>query len=309
MRIQRKAKLATRTLCTCLLIALAGCATVRQTLPDTDVYIADFDAATGSVRNVRNITARAGYDNQGTFAEGDSMVYFVSDRTGGTDVYRYELFSGKTIRVTNTPDQEFSPTMMTDGRSFSAVRVRKPDAAGEDYTNSQQVWRYDLSGRPVSTIGGTTRVGYHQWLGGNTLALFIVGNGTQPHKLQLYDLVSRSSSTVATAIGRSLERMPDGRLSFVNMSDTASPMLSAVSPLGSGIAPLIAMPAGSEDVCWLADGTALTTAATSILRWRSPMTSWERLGTIPGVTGSVSRLRSNASGSQIVFVVRGQLQP
>jgi len=305
MRVQRQAQLATRAVCTCILIATASCASVRNSLPNTDVYVAAFDAAQGSVRAVRNITARPGYDNQATFAEGDSMVYFVSDRTGGTDVYRYELFTSRSIRVTNTPDQEFSPTMMTDGRSFSAVRVRKPLGSDEEYTNSQQLWRYELSGRPVAPIGSLARIGYHQWLSGNTLALFIVGNAqdNQPNKLLLYDLVSRTSSTLATGIGRSLERMPDGRLSFVDKTDTARPMLSAVEPNGSGIAPLVTMPNGCEDICWMQDGTALTTQGTSILRWKVGMKTWNVLATIDGIRGPVSRLRTNAAGSMIVFSV------
>ena len=310
MRVQRQAQLAARAFCTGLLILAAGCASVREPLPDTDVFLADFDAAAGSVQNVRNISARPGYDNQPGFAMGDSVVLYVSDRSGGTDVYRYELLTGNTIRVTNTPDQEFSPTMMTDGRSFSAVRVRKPEASGEDYTNSQQLWRYDLSGRPISPVVGINRIGYHCWLGGNTAALFIVGNEDvqQPHKLVLYDLVSRTSSTVSSSVGRSLQQMPDGRLSFVDKSDTTAWVLSAVSPNGAGIAPLVTMPAGCEDVCWLADGTALTVSNAAILRWKAPMKDWERLCEIPGVPGMVSRLRSNADGSRIVFVVRTQPQ-
>ena len=310
MRVQRQAQLAARALCTGLLILAAGCASVREPLPDTDVFLADFDAAAGSVQNVRNISARPGYDNQPDFAMGDSVVLYVSDRSGGTDVYRYEIFTGSTVRLTSTPDQEFSPTMMTDGRSFSAVRVRKPAASGEDYTNSQQLWRYDLTGRPVAPVTSINRIGYHCWLGGNTAALFIVGNDDlqRPHTLVLYDLISRTSSTVASAIGRSLQQLPDGRLSFVDKAHDTSWVLSAVLPNGAGIAPLVTMPAGSEDVCWLADGSALTTSATSILRWKSPMTSWEQLCTIPDVQGAISRLRSNADGSRIVFVVRNQTQ-
>lgn len=295
------------TLCLLCLTTLAtSCSSVRVPMPDTDVFLADFDAAAGSVQNVRNISARPGYDNQPSFAVGDSVVLYVSNRSGSTDVYRYELLTGSTVRVTSTPDQEFSPTMMTDGRSFSAVRVRKPDASGEDYTNSQQLWRYDLTGRPVSPVVGINRIGYHCWLGGNTAALFIVGNEDlkQPHKLVLYDLISRTSSTVSTAIGRSLQQMPDGRLSFVNNSDTTAGVLSAVSPSGAGIAPLVTMPSGSEDVCWMPDGTALTVSSAAILRWKAPMKDWERVCEIPGVPGMVSRLRSNADGSRIVFVVR-----
>lgn len=290
----------------CLTSLATSCSSVRVPMPDTDVFLADFDAAAGSVQNVRNISARPGYDNQPSFAVGDSVVLYVSNRSGTTDVYRYELFTGNTVRVTSTPDQEFSPTMMTDGRSFSAVRVRKPDASGEDYTNSQQLWRYDLTGRPVSPVVGINRIGYHCWLGGNTAALFIVGNEDlkQPHKLVLYDLISRTSSTVSTAIGRSLQQMPDGRLSFVNNSDTTAGVLSAVSPNGAGIAPLVTMPSGSEDVCWMPDGTALTVSNAAILRWKAPMKDWERVCEIPGVPGMVSRLRSNADGSRIVFVVR-----
>src|SRR6476660_200561 len=116
--------------------------------PDSEVYLADLDLAAGSVANVRNISRNKGYDNQPSFTPDGDAVWFVSDRSGSTDVYRYDIAAERLVQVTNTRESEFSPTALPDRAGFSATHVKAPDQKGEAYTESQQLWRYSVGGKP-----------------------------------------------------------------------------------------------------------------------------------------------------------------
>ena len=286
---------------------VVGCSSVPQTpLPNTDVYVADIDIAAGSVKNVRNITQRLGYDNQPSFSADDKSILFVSDRSGSTAVYRYNLATSATLQITDTEESEFSPTPMNDGKSFSAVRVGKSRAEGEEYTESQQLWRYDFSGRSIAPILGIRRVGYHCWIDEGLLALFIVGNDEKglPHRLIAADLASRQTIDLASNIGRSIKRAPDGRLSFVDKSDSTSWMISTIAQGDDKPTPLIAAPKGSEDFCWMPDGTLLALEGNTIVQRKAgSQRSFTRLITLSDLTGTLARITASADGTKIAFVV------
>ncbi len=292
---------------------IVGCSSVPQTpLPNTDVYVADIDIAAGSVKNVRNITQRLGYDNQPSFSADGKSILFVSDRSGSTDVYRYDLATATTLQITDTEESEFSPTPMNDGKSFSAVRVGKPRADGEEYTESQQLWRYDFTGRAIAPVLGIRRVGYHCWLDEGLVALFIVGNDEKglPHRLIAADLASRQTVDLASNIGRTLKRTPDGRLSFVDKSDSTSWMISTIAQGDDKPTPLIATPEGSEDFCWLPDGTMISVRCNSLVQWKfGTTTTFTPFAILAELTGTIVRVTANDEGTRIAFVLVEPLMP
>ncbi len=68
--------------------------------PDSDIYLASLDLAAGTVGAATNVTRYTGYDNQPAFVPGADALWFVSDRSGSTDVYRYDIASAATTRPT-----------------------------------------------------------------------------------------------------------------------------------------------------------------------------------------------------------------
>jgi Tol biopolymer transport system component len=50
----------------------------------------------------------AGYNNQPSFLPDGKTVLYTSFRNGQTDIYRYDLSTGKTTQVTNTTESEYS---------------------------------------------------------------------------------------------------------------------------------------------------------------------------------------------------------
>src|SRR5829696_8894698 len=157
----------------------------RQTAPlPTEVFLAPLTAAGGqlAVGKPENISNSAGYDNQPFFAPGGETIFFTSARgeatskcgSPQTDVYRFDVASRNVVRVTDTPDCEYSPTVPPDGKHLSVIQV-EPDG-------TQRLWKFTIDGRsPTLVLRDVKPVGYHAWLDEGTLALFVLG---QPPTLQ-----------------------------------------------------------------------------------------------------------------------------
>ncbi|MES2130307.1 MAG: hypothetical protein V4463_23810 [Pseudomonadota bacterium] len=310
------------TSCGAIAIALLGASLHAQTTPaapsapppapQSNIFLADLDLAAGTARQVRNITPHAGYNNQPAFHNG--TVLFVSDRSGSTDIYRYDVASATTTQVTATEAAEFSPTPLADGSGFTVTRVADPALKGEAYTESQQLWRYTVDGKPAAAVLPTGRVGYHAWLDAGHVALFLVGNDErkQPHTLVLADLAKGSAALLSSAPGRSLGRTPDGqRVSFVDKSDPAHWVIKAMTAGDRLPTVLVATPAAekeadrSEDYCWLPDGSLMMGKGGVLWRWDgkagNPMRVFADLG---DVGGDIKRLAASADGKRLAFVVQ-----
>src|SRR5919199_943152 len=92
--------------------------------PSTDIFLAPIRIQNGKpvVEKPVNITARPGYDNQPSFTPDSRSLLFTSVREDAqADIYRYDLRTRATTRVTSTPESEYSATVYGDGTRFSAI--------------------------------------------------------------------------------------------------------------------------------------------------------------------------------------------
>lgn len=187
--------------------------------PGTDIYIGTLTRVvmmpkmkTGyGLSDVTNVSNRRGYDNQPCFAPDESYLLYTSiDSTEQADIYRYVIADGRTERVTTTPESEYSPTIMPGGERFSTVRVEADGA--------QRLWSFALDGTdPRLVLTRVDSIGYHAWVDGNTLALFVLG---EPHTLRIATVDADTDRVVARDIGRSLQTIPDTRhVSFVQQTE------------------------------------------------------------------------------------------
>src|SRR3954468_14136326 len=158
------------------LAALVPLAAVRaQAVPSTDVYLAPLiiNGATISLGTPVNITDRTGYDNQPVFTPDGRAILYTSIRDGQADIYRYDVASKMTTRLTSTSESEYSATPMPGGQRFSVIRVEKD--------STQRLWSFDWQGGdPKLVLEAVKPVGYHTWIDSTTLALFVLG---QPNAL------------------------------------------------------------------------------------------------------------------------------
>lgn len=288
---------------------VASCSSIPPgSLPETQIWMADFDIRTGAVTDAQMIIDAPGYDNQPMFTDDGAGLLFVSNRDGEsqTDVYRYDLLTRDIKRLTSTPQQEFSPTPIPGSSNFSVVRVEEPDMPGNAYTESQQLWQYTASGQPIAAVIQQRRVGYHLWLDSSSIALFIVGDELRaiPNRLEVHKRGSSEVDPIANSIGRCFRRHPNGQLSYVDVSDSTAYRLMLTYGPPASPEPLVTMPEGAQDYCWLWDGSALImTSRGTIYRWTRGIGDGLQPLIALSLGGNGARIVANPSCTKIAWVV------
>lgn len=290
-------------------ILLTAIASAFQTAPpDTEIFLAALSSTGGklTVGPPVNISASPGYDNQPSFTPDGAVILFTSARGATapgarpqTDIYRYHIASKQTTRVTDTPESEYSPTVTPDGAHISVIRV-EADA-------TQRLWQFTAEGQqPELVLTEVKPVGYHAWGDDRTLALFVLG---QPPTLQIADRTTGKADVVAHRVGRSIQRIPGGGISFVTREAGAAgapPLLTIVEmDLKTRLTrPLTRAVAGASeaDIAWTPDGTLLMAQGGTLYQWKrggdwSPVAD---LGAMQ-LTG-VTRMAISPKGDRIAFV-------
>ena len=299
-----------------VLLGMALMAQATQSAPpDTEIFLASLTIR-GSQLDVGkplNISNNAGYDNQPSFTPDGGAILFTSVRGGrkpdpknsaatGSDIYRYDVRTQQIAQLTDTPESEYSPTVTPDGRSISAIRV---EADG-----TQRLWRFDIAGKnPEVLLPDVKPVGYHAWADSTTLALFVLG---KPATLQLADTRTGKTEVKATGIGRSLQRIPGGGISFVSRESAgeSQPEVLTIRELNPGTGEtrtLVRAPSGATEVdtAWTPDGMLLVSAQGKLFSWRrgeSDLTPAADLAQI-GLKG-VTRLAVAPKGERIAIVAQ-----
>src|ERR1051325_8994120 len=157
-----------------LIPALLLSASFGQTpraVPSTDIFLVELSGANGRMKlgTPRNITRRKGYDNQPTFLpDGKSLFYTSIREDNQADIYQYDITHGTTRQITATKESEYSPTLMPGGKSLSVIRV--------EADQTQRLWSFPLGGaEPALIFKAIKPVGYHLWVDGRRLILFVLG--------------------------------------------------------------------------------------------------------------------------------------
>lgn len=285
-----------RTIAMLALSGLTSALSAQAGPPSTDIFLAPLSMKDGAplVGKPVNVTRRQGYDNQPSFTPDSRAILFTSIHDDGqSDIYRFELSSRATTRVTTTPESEYSPTPMPGGTRFSVIRVEKDSA--------QRLWSFANDGSdPKVVLESLKPVGYQAWIDANNLALFVLGN---PNALVHADIRTGKSDTLARDIGRSLAPLPDkSGFSFVRRVDSSS-MITAMRWPGGATHDLIALPRGSQDLVWLAPDLMLAASGSRLFSWRSGAASWSNVGDYADaeLTG-ISRLAVSPDGKWLAIV-------
>ncbi len=299
--------------------------------PDTEIFLAMLWTSNGQlhVGAPINITNSPGYDNQPSFTPDGREILFTSGRVipkapppappgltlrdGQTDIYRYDIAGRRISRVTQTPESEYSPTVMPDGKGISVVRV---EADG-----TQRLWSVVPSGPKIElalVLTDVKPVGYHAWIDDRTVALYVLGERGQPGTLRVADITTGVSELAATGIGRSLQRMPSGAISFVQretaadgaaQTGTIKELAYARPPGRTSASDLVRPAANAVDpfLAWTPDGTLLMAADSRLYRWRSGEKNWTVVANL-GAFGlrNVTRLAVSPKGDRIAIVAEAR---
>jgi len=305
-----------RRLAAALLLAVAGAASAADTLPDIAVFIAKLDVAAGKVGEVRNITPGKGSNFQPAFTHDSSAVLYTSNRSGSTNIYRYELAKGTTSAVTATTENLYSPTPLADGSGFSAIRVVTADPNYGIEANEPSLWLYSWEGKPVAPVVKTKRIGYHAWINPDLLAAFIVDDvpDRNAHRVVLISRTTGKETLLTTKPGRSLGRTPDGkRATFVDQTDPAHWRLSAMGLGDAAPQALVETPLGPEGekdpnrsqyFVWLPDASVLMARGNLLLRWDGkPGNGFKPFAELAEVGGAIRNIAVSPDGRHLAFSV------
>ncbi|HKS06738.1 MAG TPA: hypothetical protein VJR92_10530 [Gemmatimonadaceae bacterium] len=274
----------------------AGLATAQQP-PSTDVWVATIgagDHAALVLRSPRNLTARAGYDNQPAFSSNGGIVYFSSARGDGqNDIWSVDVASGRQTRITTTaPESEYSPTLMLGGATLSVIRVERDSA--------QRLWRIPLDGSPSTVIMPAIKpVGYHAWGEGDAIAMFVLGS---PNSLQIGDATKGTATVAAQRIGRGLAKIPrENAISFVDKSLDQEWWITRYD-FATGAKTRIAQTLpGVEDYAWMPDGTLLCGRQSQVFMWSQ--SRWEQIADFEAAgVRNITRMAVSPRGDALAFV-------
>lgn len=218
-------------------------------VPSTDIWLTDLRVSGNEIRVGRptNVVRRAGYDNQPCFLPDSRGFLYTRGDSNGTDIYRYDRASKRSVQVTETSESEYSPTPWGGHGEFCAVRV--------EADSTQRLWRFESDGsHPRLVLAAVDSVGYFAWLDKSTVALFVVGS---PHTLRIVDVESGREKVVARDIGRSLMRIPrNGELSFLVHDPGTDPSTYTFFSWKADGFPtdrLIAALGTGQDAAWIGD--------------------------------------------------------
>jgi hypothetical protein len=279
------------------------------TPPASDIFIVDLtkhhDFKSGAdilkFGEPKKISEFVGYNNQPFFMPDGQSILYTSNRNKQTDIYRYDIKTGATTQVTNTPESEYSPTLMPDRKNISVVRV---EADGK----TQRLWKFPLAGgAPSLVVEDIKGVGYHLWIDDHTLALFIVGGSGKPNYLEIYDMRAGKSEFVTDNPGRVLRHIPNqNKFSFVHKVSNDHWEIKAFDLRTHTSSSLSATLPGAEDYAWLPDGRLLM-GKDSKLFVVIPLSGqkWDQVDdfAVPGLQG-ISRIAVSPKGDRVAMVVR-----
>lgn len=279
--------------------------------PATDVFLADLDGTEDGregLHNVRNVTGRDGYDNQPAFSADGATLFYTSIQGDQADIWSYDLASGETRQVTDTPESEYSPTPIPGESAISVVRV---EADG-----TQRLWRFPLdehgvAGEPSLVLEAIRPVGYHAWLvdgDRHELVLFVLD---EPHRLVRVsaDEPSAEGRTVASDIGRALHRIPgQDAFSFIHKAgaedaEDGTWMVTRLDAKTDEVTPLFPTFPEGEDLAWSPEGWAFMADGTSLYRRRIGDEDWKKFALLTSpVHGEITRLAVSPDGKTLALV-------
>lgn len=264
--------------------------------PDTEIFLVPLTITDSrpSLGTPRNVTARAGYDNQPNFTPDGRAIFYTSVRDDAqADIYRYDIASGTTTRVTATAlESEYSATVIPGEEAISVVRVERD--------STQRLWRFPLDGgAPTVILEHVKPVGYHAWAGAGTLFMFVLGD---PPTLQRAAPGDSGAAVLAEGIGRSIQPMPGGGVSVVLKIAPDEWWIFRVDPGTNSVERLVRTRPGQEDYAWMPDGSLLMAEGNTLYRW-TPGGGWMAVTTFTDpALARVSRLAVSPDGRWLAVV-------
>jgi hypothetical protein len=277
----------------CLTSLWVGSFALAQSGSEIILYDLAITSANVVISNPVNATQHPGYDNQPSFHPQKPFLYYTSfNAEGRAEIIEYHWKKKATRSVTQTSEREYSPTVTPDGQFLSCIIQRDNGA--------QDLGKYPLAGGKPLVIINDFIVGYHAWVDGQTLLLFVLG---EPQTLRWYDLTTQKDTILASHIGRSLHKIPgQNAMSFVHKSSSDRWIIKHLDIQSRKLSDLADTLPGREDICWLPDGRILSSDGSQLYWYDAAFKKWTPIK-MPEAVNGITRLAVSSNGKKLAVVV------
>ena len=262
----------------------------------TDIILFDVMISTKGIAlsNPVNITKHKGYDNQPFFYKTSIYYSSVAD-SAQMDIKRYDYIKKTTSVITQTEENEFSPTVTPDGKFISCILQRK--------NGKQDLVKYPVNGGEPIIIIDDLKVGYHAWANNNSLLLFVLED-TSTFGLHYYNTSTKEDKKITTDIGRALQKVPrKPMISFIQKTpgDWLIKQYNVSSKKERTIMP--AVPKG-EFHTWTKKGLVLMSNGQEIYFTRQGKNNWQKVNIRTRIPlKNITRIALNEENTKLAVVV------
>lgn len=279
-----------------LIIFFISSSVLSQT--NTEIHVFDIVKKGESyiLKNGKNISNNTGYDSQPFFYENDKVL-FASEKNGQTEIVLSNLNStNKNLNYrSNTPNGgEYSPQRIPNSSQISAVRL--------DNDGLQRFYKYDRKSKKSTELIPDLKVAYPAWFDENTLVASVIVNDSL--HLIISDLKSKTNTTVAKNVGRSVHKIPNTELmSFISKENDKYWLLKSLNPRTKEIKTITSV-GKTEDVTWLPNGTLLLPNQSTIYQFNPKTDKNPKLffSFSDENINNISRMAVNSEGTKIAIV-------
>lgn len=215
---------------------------------ETEVHLFDIskNGENWQVTNGKNISNNKGYDSQPHFYDNKNII-FASNNKGETDIALYNIPTGTTKFINNTPNGgEYSPQRIPNSKHISAVRL--------DKDGKQRFYKYNFTTGKSTELIKDLVVAYPMWYNNNTVISSVIVNDSL--ELVVSNLKKLTHKTIVKNTGRSFHKIPNSSLISFMKSNKGQWEVWSLNPT-TGETKFIASTGKTQDVCWLPNGDLL----------------------------------------------------
>lgn len=277
---------------------LSSGALAQTTPPSTDIHIYELKEKKGKITLAkgRNITNRAGYDNQPSFFNNDYILYTSSQETGQTDIMIYDLYENKVKNLTNTRDSEYSPTPVPGYNSFAVVRV--------EADNSQRLWMYQMDGKtpPQLIFDKIQPVGYFA-ISEKDVLMFVLG---EPVTLVLANMNVVDDDIITSNVGRTIRTIPGtDQFTFERREEDGRFFIYSLDKKSKQFTKVVEKPKGAADWTITQEGTYVTSVGTKLLAFNPKHHSeWQEITDLGAVASKgITRMAVSQENDKLALVI------
>ncbi len=189
---------------------------------------------------------------------------------GQTDVWSYNLQQSVGTPVTDTPDSEYSSTVLPNQTHLSCIVQRKA-------TGDQDLVSYLLTNPEQTELilesQKMGKIGYQAWLNADEAVVFVLGT---PQTMHYLNRKAGRDTVIAGQIGRSLHHIPGQQaVSYVQQVGETW-RIRSYDPARNQVRDITTSDSGSEHYnAWLNTGTLLESRGTELWAFSTKTKQWQ----------------------------------